>query len=238
MLGTTPAMPPFFVLGAAAMSLVLDIAVQARTPPVAAAPPSPLSSWVSSKAGHRLERVADRPWRPSGSGATTTVVTVDEQRGFQTMRGFGASFLESGAINLNSLPAAKQEAWRRQSGIALHRLAAKKARSEAPPWTVSFVWRFGQELLKLLFSEEGAHMSLMKAPIPCDDFCAAGPWWVGGSVGRSVGRSPSVRPCAAWTHRGQIVRCARTVRPPPSTLHSQSANHFRSWKTQLWVEGG
>lgn len=35
-------------------------------------------------------------------------VTVDDSRRFQTMRGFGASFLESGAINLNNLPAARQ----------------------------------------------------------------------------------------------------------------------------------
>ena len=58
------------------------------------------------------------------------------------MRGFGASFLESGAINLNALPSHKQE-----------------------------------ELLELLFSPAGARLSATKAPMPCDDFCAAGPWY-------------------------------------------------------------
>jgi len=79
---------------------------------------------------------------PQHQYVSKTVVSVNIDETFQTMRGFGASLLESGAINLNSLPTKKQE-----------------------------------ELLDLIFSSEGAMMSAMKAPIPCDDFCAAGPWY-------------------------------------------------------------
>ena len=65
----------------------------------------------------------------------------------KVMRGFGASLLESGAINLNALPPKKQDVPRLQ--LALDSLR---------PTT----W---QELLDLLFSETGARLSALKAPV-------------------------------------------------------------------------
>jgi len=103
-----------------------------------------VSRVVSSLDGLRLSHQPNVPWE-EGQQAPASVdasIEVDIRERFQIMRGFGASFLESGAINLNKLPKAKQT-----------------------------------ELMDELFSEKGAHLSAMKAPIPSDDFFAAGPWY-------------------------------------------------------------
>lgn len=105
---------------------------------------SAISRVVSSLDGLRLSDQPSVPWHeaegaPRQAGVS---VAVEAHERFQTMRGFGASLLESGAINLNALPSAKQA-----------------------------------ELLDLIFSKDGAQLSAMKAPIPSDDFFAAGPWY-------------------------------------------------------------
>ena len=135
---------------------------------LASTPTGPITVFTSSLGGLRLSRTKDVHFRrvdardqdsegegesagaKGGAGARpstrrlpVTTVAVDDATRFQVIRGFGGSFLESGAINLNALPSAKQE-----------------------------------ELLAMLFnSSVGAGLTLMKAPIPCDDFCAAGPWY-------------------------------------------------------------
>ena len=71
------------------------------------------------------------------------IALVNNQKRFQRVAGFGASILQSGAMNMNSLNEDKQN-----------------------------------ELLDLMFSSKGASLSLMKIPIPCNDFCGnESTWW-------------------------------------------------------------
>lgn len=117
------------------LALVAFTVVNARSP-------TAIRRVVSSLDGLRLSEQENVHWLPGVYDTTKVTVVVDPHRTFQTVRGFGASLLESGAINLNSLPDAKQT-----------------------------------ELLDLLFSVDGARLSAMKAPMPSDDFFAAGPWY-------------------------------------------------------------
>lgn len=76
---------------------------------VVGAAPTPLTRVVSSDGGLRLAPQPALNWTAAAcpeSGALH--VMTDDQH--QTIGGFGASMTESSAINLNSLPAAKQEA--------------------------------------------------------------------------------------------------------------------------------
>ena len=57
--------------------------------------------YVSSSAGDRLQKKASIAFEQAGSDVTH--FRVDEHVKFQKMLGFGASFLEAGAISLNSL---------------------------------------------------------------------------------------------------------------------------------------
>ena len=64
-------------------------------------------SYVSSKAGDRLSAKPAQRFR-AGEGSPATF-RIDEARAFQTMAGFGGSFLEAGMICLNSLAPDQQE---------------------------------------------------------------------------------------------------------------------------------
>lgn len=105
--------------------------------------PKTMEIYRSDLSGLRLSRLdASKTLTKVERTTTRTTIEVRTNETRQRMVGFGASFLESGAMNLNALSEDKQD-----------------------------------ELLRLIFSDEGAKMSLMKVPMPCDDFCAAGPWY-------------------------------------------------------------
>eukprot|EP01065_Artemidia_motanka_P049333 TRINITY_DN8147_c0_g2_i3.p1 TRINITY_DN8147_c0_g2~~TRINITY_DN8147_c0_g2_i3.p1 ORF type:complete len:530 (+),score=127.19 TRINITY_DN8147_c0_g2_i3:59-1591(+) len=74
---------------------------------LAAASAGEVRRWVSSEAGLRLAAQSPVQWEAVQDAAV--VVAVDSSKRFQRMRGFGASFLESGAVNLNKLPPRKQD---------------------------------------------------------------------------------------------------------------------------------
>jgi O-glycosyl hydrolase len=63
--------------------------------------------FVSSKDGDRL--TARSSVRFANQEPTTQAFQIDDTARYQTMAGFGASFLEAGMICINSLPAADQE---------------------------------------------------------------------------------------------------------------------------------
>src|SRR5205085_11948444 len=63
---------------------------------------------VSAKAGERLSPAPSLQFETK-PGTATNVFYIDETVTFQTITGFGASFLEAGLICLNTLPAARQE---------------------------------------------------------------------------------------------------------------------------------
>jgi len=102
----------------------------------------------SDVAGLRMAPISPIPWKAKKASSLKDAeddeaifVSVDATIRMQTISGFGASVLESGAMNLNALPASKQD-----------------------------------EILRLIFSPEGAHFSLLKVPMLCNDFCAAANW--------------------------------------------------------------
>ena len=64
--------------------------------------------YVSSKAGDRLS--AKTPLRFEAAAAKVPDFQIDDSVKYQTMVGFGASFLEAGLVVLNTLPPAEQEA--------------------------------------------------------------------------------------------------------------------------------
>ena len=64
--------------------------------------------YVSSKAGDRLS--AKPPLHFEPAAPTTPAFQIDDSVKYQTMVGFGASFLEAGLVVLNSLPGGQQEA--------------------------------------------------------------------------------------------------------------------------------
>ena len=63
---------------------------------------------ASTSTGARLEAQAPIAWQPVAE-RSTPVITVDEGRRRQIIRGFGATFNEAGLISLNRLPPAAQE---------------------------------------------------------------------------------------------------------------------------------
>lgn len=114
---------------------------------VAHATPGPITGYVTAADGRRIHAwERNVSWQAVDDDAQAkkeeNYVDVDPSARHQTIRGFGASILESGAININALPEARQS-----------------------------------KLLDLVFGPDGAWLSAIKAPIPCDDFCAAGPWY-------------------------------------------------------------
>ncbi len=64
--------------------------------------------YVSSKGGDRLTRRPPPAMAP-GEPQTHASFTIDEMTRYQTIVGFGASFLEAGMICLNALPAERQD---------------------------------------------------------------------------------------------------------------------------------
>ena len=64
--------------------------------------------YVSSKAGDRLS--AKTPLRFEAAAAKVPDFQIDDSVKYQTIVGFGASFLEAGLVVLNALPPAEQEA--------------------------------------------------------------------------------------------------------------------------------
>ena len=105
---------------------------------------SPASVFASTLSGKRLEFLGELRWRRKTKSALNekenNIVTITaNEPPLHEIRGFGASFLESGAMNLNRL--------------------SPEVRAE---------------VLDLVFSKAG--FSLMKAPMLCDDFCAAEAW--------------------------------------------------------------
>ena len=72
--------------------------------------PGVIARVVSSLGGLRLTEQPVVPWDNGSERKSIGFnIDVDISTTYQTMRGFGASFLESGAINLNSLPKNIQE---------------------------------------------------------------------------------------------------------------------------------
>ena len=67
-----------------------------------------ISRVVSSNAGLRLAAQPAVQWTPTAKCPHTTALHVEHRRAYQTIGGFGASMTESSAINVNSLPPAKQ----------------------------------------------------------------------------------------------------------------------------------
>ena len=107
----------------------------------------------SDDSGLRMARIDGVDWKTPGkdeilgeirtsSASAEIEVVVDATKRMQKVHGFGASITESTAINLNSLPATKQD-----------------------------------ELLRLLFSKEGAALSFLKMPMLCNDFCSNASGW-------------------------------------------------------------
>ena len=74
---------------------------------VSLSPPPPVSRVVSSDEGLRLSAQPTVEWRRGTCNAASVEVFPDQRK--QTIGGFGASMTESSAMNLNALPAAKQE---------------------------------------------------------------------------------------------------------------------------------
>jgi glucosylceramidase len=64
--------------------------------------------YVSSKAGDRLS--AKKPLSFESAATKVPDFQIDEGVKYQTIVGFGASFLEAGLVVLNTLPPAEQEA--------------------------------------------------------------------------------------------------------------------------------
>ena len=64
--------------------------------------------YVSSKAGDRLS--AKKPLRFEPASAKSSDFRIDDSVKYQTIAGFGASFLEAGLVVLNTLPPGEQEA--------------------------------------------------------------------------------------------------------------------------------
>ena len=100
--------------------------------------------YCSSLDGLRLAKQPPVSWKKRRSTVENgPIALVNNQKRFQRVAGFGASILQSGAMNMNSLNEDKQN-----------------------------------ELLDLMFSSKGASLSLMKIPIPCNDFCGnESTWW-------------------------------------------------------------
>lgn len=96
------------MLGHAVLAVMTASAMTSAPPP----PPTPLAITLSDDAGHRLAPLAPVAWHPTKKcdGATAVVEVVQPLQVHQTIGGFGASFTESSAINLNKLPAAQQTA--------------------------------------------------------------------------------------------------------------------------------
>jgi glucosylceramidase len=64
---------------------------------------------VSSKAGERLAMHPSLSFKSERTASETNCFQIEDTRTFQTIAGFGASFLEAGLICLNSLPPREQE---------------------------------------------------------------------------------------------------------------------------------
>jgi glucosylceramidase len=64
--------------------------------------------YVSSQAGDRLTAKPPLQFQAGRRGSTPTTFTVDESARYQRIDGFGASFLESGSLTLNTLEPAAQ----------------------------------------------------------------------------------------------------------------------------------
>jgi len=86
------------------LSSLLFLALAASCLPVRS---QDVTVYVSSKAGDRLARKA--PLHLEAKGAAKSSFQIDPAVTYQKMVGFGASFLESGLVTLNRLPAADQE---------------------------------------------------------------------------------------------------------------------------------
>jgi O-glycosyl hydrolase len=80
--------------------------------PTEAAPPigTRIEVYVTSRDGDRITRHPDLTLGPDARSSNGSTVTVDERTRYQTIAGFGASFLEAGLVTLNTLPADEQEA--------------------------------------------------------------------------------------------------------------------------------
>jgi len=99
--------------------------------------------YCSSLGGLRLSKRPSVSWREKEDDAQLPIATINPEERHQRVAGFGASILQAGAMNMNSLDHDKQD-----------------------------------ELLDLMFSSNGARLSLMKVPIPCNDFCGnKTKWW-------------------------------------------------------------
>ena len=72
-----------------------------------AATATPLTRVVSSESGLRLSEQPPLAWTPGACPADASIAVEPDER-HQQVGGFGASMLEAGAMNLNSLPASKQ----------------------------------------------------------------------------------------------------------------------------------
>jgi len=65
--------------------------------------------YVSSQAGDRLTAKPTVQFQEARGGSTPTTFTIDQSTRYQRIDGFGASFLESGSLTLNTLDLAGQE---------------------------------------------------------------------------------------------------------------------------------
>jgi glucosylceramidase len=85
--------------------VVRPLASGARPPPVTRDQAlGSVQAYLTDAAGQRMAAQPAAPWRRPQPVVGDPLVTVDDGTMYQTIDGFGASFLEAGLVTLNSLP--------------------------------------------------------------------------------------------------------------------------------------